>query len=161
MKTYEVVQKLLSLGPAYEIRRADDSALLATVRGKLLSLAPKLVMVDGTGEEKLAVLTANMIKTKFTMKDGHGKELATLSFPILALKKTFKLTIDGAEYKADGGWLGGEFACFTAGGAQAFVIKKKLAVRDTFHVTPSDAIPRDVALLAAVAVDQKLFQDDD
>jgi hypothetical protein len=39
------------------------------------------------------------------------------------------------------------------------VIAKQLALRDKFAVTTSGVLPRDVALLTAVAIDQKFFQD--
>jgi uncharacterized protein YxjI len=85
--------------------------------------------------------------------------VATLTFPLIALKQSFTLIVDGQEYKASGGFLGGEFKCVDAQGQTVMVITKQLSLRDKFAVNTTGALPRDVALLAAVAVDQKLFQD--
>lgn len=160
MQTFEVTQKILSFGPTYEVRTAGEDPPLATVRGKIVTLSPKLTMVEGAEGLPLAELTANFMKTKFVMKGPGGAEIATLTFPLIALKKSFTLTVGGAEYKAEGGIFGGEFKCVDAQGNAVMVIAKQLSLRDKFAVSTNGVLPRDVALLAAVAIDQKLFQDD-
>lgn len=159
MNHYEVTQKILSLGPTYEIRDISAPDVLATVRGKLLTMSPKLTMVAGDAGAPMAELTANFLKTKFVMKDAGGAEIATLTFPLIALKQSFTLNVGGQEYKASGGFLGGEFKCVDAQGQTVMVIAKQLSLRDKFAVMTTEALPREVALLAAVAIDQKLFQD--
>lgn len=159
MQTYEVTQKILSVGPTYEIRGSAVDEIVATVRGKLLTLTPKLTMTSGASDEPIATLSANLMKTKFVMRDAQGNELATLSFPLLQLRKSFCITAGGRDYKAGGGLLVGEFKCVDADGQPVLVIAKQLALRDKFSVTTTGVLPREVALLAAVSVDQKLFQD--
>lgn len=158
METYEVTQKLLSFGPSYEARAVGADDVLASIRGKLLALTPKLTMVAGEDGAPVAELTANWTKTKFAVTAG-GKEIATLAFPLIALKKSFTIAHGDRTYKAEGGFFGGEFKCVDEQGTPAMVIAKQLSFRDKFAVSTSGALPREVALLAAVAIDQKFFQD--
>jgi uncharacterized protein YxjI len=159
MQTFELTQRLLSIGPTYEVTALGQADVLTTIRGKLLTLSPKLTMVEGAAGATVAELTANVFKTKFVMKDASGKEVATLSFPLIQLKKSFVLSAGGQDYKAEGGFLGGEFKCVDAQSNTVMVIAKQASLRDKFAVSTNGALPRDVALLAAVAIDQKLFQD--
>jgi uncharacterized protein YxjI len=157
METYEVVQKILSFGPQYEVRAADSPEVLMTIQGKVLSMTPKLTMRDG--EREVATMQGNFMKTKFECFDAEKQPLGTLAFPLIALKKGFTLTVGDATIQADGGFLGGEFECKDANGHTVMKITKQLSLRDKFAVQTSGAVPRDVALLAAVAIDQKFFQD--
>jgi len=163
METFEVTQKLLSFGPQYEITAQGNPTVLFLVKGKILTMSPKLDMFQGsTGEgAPVASMTANFMKTKFECFDANKQLLGTLSFPMFAFKKGFALSFGGQEFKADGGFFGGEFKCTDAQGNNVMVIAKQLALRDKFAVTTSGVLPRDVALLSAVAIDQKFFQDSD
>jgi hypothetical protein len=78
---------------------------------------------------------------------------------MFALKKTFTLETGGQQYKAEGGILAGEFTCKNAHGEVVLTITKQLAFKDKFAVETSGAIPTQVALLAAVAIDQRFFQE--
>jgi uncharacterized protein YxjI len=160
MQTFEVVQKLLSFGPAYEIRLTGQTDVAMTVKGKVLTMTPKLTMVAGTDGGAVAELTANFMKTKFVITGSDGKEKGTLTFPLLQFKKSFTISSEGHEFKADGGFLGGEFKCVDAQGNPVLVIAKQLSLRDKFAVTTNGALPEEVALLSAVAIDQKFFQEE-
>jgi len=160
MQTFEVTQKLLSFGPAYEIREIGNQEVLMTVKGKVLSMTPKLTMLSGTEGPAVAELKANFMKTKFAVTGADGKELGTLIFPLVQFKKSFTIAVGDAEYKADGGFFGGEFKCTDGQGNPVLVIAKQLSLRDKFAVTTNGALPREVALLAAVAIDQRFFQEE-
>jgi|SRR5215469_8329769 len=160
MQTFEVVQKLLSFGPSYEIRPTGQTDVAMTVRGKVLTMTPKLTMVAGADGAPVAELTANFMKTKFVVMGTDGKEKGTLQFPLLQFKKSFTITVDGHDFKADGGFFGGEFKCVDAQGNPVLVIAKQLSLRDKFAVTTNGTLPEEVALLSAVAIDQKFFQEE-
>jgi uncharacterized protein YxjI len=156
MQAYEVTQKILAIGPTYEVRAVGSDAVLYTIRGKLLTFTPKLTLVEGDKGAEIAKLTANFTKTKFTVE---GPNPATLSFPLIALKQRMTLQVDGQEYSADGGFLAGAFRCADASGNAVFEILKELSLRDKFRVQIHAALPPIVVLLAAVAIDQRYFQD--
>ena len=157
METYEVVQKILTFGAQYEVRASDRPEVLMTIVGKVLSTSPKLTMRDG--EREIATMQGNFMKTKFECFDAENQSLAKLSFPLIALKKGFTITMGDAELKADGGYFAGEFDCKNANGETVLKITKQLALRDKFAVQTNGTLPRDVALLTAVAIDQKFFQE--
>jgi uncharacterized protein YxjI len=159
METYQVTQKVLSLGPTYQVRTPPSDEVKATVKGKLLTAAPKLSMVEGNEGNEIASMKANFLKTKFQIFGADKTEVGTLAFPLIALKKSFVLTLGEHEYKAEGGILGGHFKCTDARGEVILEIAKELALKDKFSVSVSRDIPREVALLAAVAIDQKFFEE--
>ena len=156
MKAYELTQKILSIGPSYEVREVGNDTVLYTIRGKVLTLTPKLNMVEGKEGAEVAKLTANFTKTKFQIEGAHK---ATLSFPLLALKQKMALSVDGKEYTADGGFLAGAFRCVDESKNCVFEILKELSLRDKFRVQIHTDLPPVVILLAAVAIDQRYFQD--
>ncbi len=153
---YELVQKLLSFGPSYEVRADGKGAVLFTVKGSMIWAKPKLEMADAEGN-LVATLRGNVVKTKFEVTDAGGATLAKLSFPLFGLKKGFALEASGAKLEAQGSFAGGAFECKSGGGDVLLSIKKKLSIKDKFSIETSGAVPREVALLAAVAVDQKFF----
>ncbi len=159
MATYHVTQKMLSLGPTYYVTAVGSEEALFTVKGKLLSATPKLTMVQGTDGAEVATLTGNFTRTQFTVTVG-GAEQATLRFPLISWKKGFGLAAGGREYSADGGVLALGFSILGADGKPALAITKMPKLRDQFEVEFSAELERDTALLAAVAVDQKYFQED-
>src|SRR5262245_41014036 len=138
MQMYEVTQKILAIGPTYEIRAVGSDAVLYTVRGKLLTFTPKLTLVEGEKGAEIAKLTANFTKTKFTVE---GATPATLTFPLIALKQRMTLQIGGQEYAADGGFLAGAFRCADQAGNVVFEILKELSLRDKFRVQIHTDLP--------------------
>jgi uncharacterized protein YxjI len=161
METFELTQKLLSWGPQYEVRDTMQAGqdVLVTIKGKVLSATPKLTMVQGSEGPTAASMKGNFMKTKFECFDANDKPLGVLAFPMLALKKGFTISAGGQEFKADGGFLGGEFKCTDAQGNVVMTIAKQLSLRDKFAITTTGALPRELALLAAVAIDQRFFQE--
>lgn len=159
MQSYEVSQKILSIGATYEVRASGNESILNTVKGKVLSATPKLTMVEGKDGGEVAKIKGNFLKTKFQISDANGQPVATLSFPLIALKKTFTLNLGGKQYKASGGLTGRAFNCTDESGNVVFQISKELAFKDKFAVTVDDGIPSHAAFLAAVAIDQKYFEE--
>jgi uncharacterized protein YxjI len=168
MQTYELTQKILSIGPTYEVRNvapqlgvADDNAPpVVTIKGKLLSATPMLSMNEGAGEgPAVGSMKGNFTRTKFECKTADDRLVGSIQFPMIALKKSFTLLTEGKEYKADGGYLAGEFVCKDDAGNVVMKITKQLSLRDKFRIEADDSIPSQLALLAAVAVDQRFFQD--
>jgi hypothetical protein len=102
-------------------------------------------------------MRGDVSRSDFECFDGKDQPLATLSFPIAGMKRRFTLTIGGADHTAEGGFLGGAFTCKSASGETVLIIKKQIALRDKFKV--DSTLPREVALFAAVAVDQKYFEE--
>jgi uncharacterized protein YxjI len=166
METYELTQKVLSFGPAYEARRTDRAEPPIAIKGKILTVSPRLSMLGGESGGEVASLAGNFSKTKFDCFDAQKNCIATLRFPLFAIKKGFTIDVSASaggaarQYKADGGFLGGAFECKNAAGEVVMRIAKQLSIREKFEVTTTGELPRDVALMAAVAIDQKFFRDD-
>jgi hypothetical protein len=160
MQTYELTQKLLSVGPTYEVRQADTGATdpVVTIRGKLFSATPSLSMQQGSDGPVIGAMKGNFTRTKFECHEGD-RLVGSLAFPMLALKKTFTLKNGDKEYQADGGYLAGEFVCKDERGDVVMKITKELSLRDKFRIEASESIPAPLALLAAVAIDQRFFQE--
>lgn len=159
MQRFEVTQKLLALGPTYQVREEGAEHVRMTVKGKLLSATPKLSLVRGEEGDTLATMNGNFWKTKFVVQK-NGEDVATMSFPVFQLKKGFTLSIGSRELKADGGLLGAKFTVKDANGQTALEIEKKLSLKDKFEVRAADEIPVEIAAFAAAAIDQRFFQDD-
>ena len=168
MQTYELTQKILAIGPTYEVRSvpdpmgaADDSlAPMLTIKGKLLSATPSLSINQGVDGPPVGSMKGNFTRTKFECKAADDRLVGSISFPMIALKKSFTLNADGKEYKADGGYLAGEFVCKDEStGEVVMKITKQLSLRDKFRIEAAERIPSELALLAAVAVDQRFFQE--
>ncbi len=160
MEDYEVSQKILAIGATYQVRAAGHQEVLYTVKGKVIAVTPKLTMVRGAKGDEVARVKGNFFKTAFTITGTDGSPMGVLNFPLVALKKTFTLEVGDQEFKAAGGLLGRAFSCEDRAGTTVFEVKKELALKDKFAVSCSDALPREVAFLAAVAIDQKYFEDD-
>jgi uncharacterized protein YxjI len=156
---YELVQKLLRLGPSYEVFAAGRGPALYTVKGSMLWAKPKLEMCEGDGGKLVATLRGNVLKTRFEIRSKDDRTLAKLAFPLFGLKKGFELSAGDVDVAAQGGFVGGDFAGKTKSGELVLSIKKKLSLKERFAIEVSEALPREVALLAAVAVDQKFFSE--
>jgi uncharacterized protein YxjI len=160
MQTFELTQKLLSVGTTYEVRPGEtpDAQPVVTIRGKLFSATPSLALTQGTDGPVIGSMKGNFTRTKFECTEGD-KLVGSLSFPMLALRKSFTLRADDKEYQADGGYLAGEFVCKDDKGEVVMKITKQLSLRDRFRIETSETIPAPLALLAAVAIDQRFFQE--
>jgi len=158
MDQFEVTQALMSVGTVYHVRKPRTEAALYTVRGELMSTTPKFHLVEGDDGKKLADLTANFIKTKYEIHGEGGGLLGTLQFPAVAFKKTLTLTVGSDEYEADGGVFKGVFQCKKSDGTVVLEIAKELSIRDTFLVKVSEGMPREVALLSAVAIHSRFYE---
>ena len=167
MQAYELTQKILALGPTYEVRSvaapmgvADENAPpMVTIKGKLLTATPMLFINEGAEGPAVGMMKGNFARTKFECKTVDDQLIGSLQFPLLALKKSFTLQAGGKEYAADGGYLAGEFVCKDDAGNVVMKITKQLALRDKFRIEADESIPTPLALLAAVAVDQRFFQE--
>lgn len=157
MQTYELTQKILSLGPTYEVQGRDGTPL--TIRGKLLSASPMLSINAGVDGPIVGSMKGNFTRTKFECKTADDVLVGSISFPMIALKKTFTLETAGRKYEADGGYFAGEFVCKDGTGNTVMKITKELSLRDKFRIEADESIPESLALLAAVAIDQRFFQE--
>ncbi len=162
MAHFEVVQRLAAVATTYDVREEgkDDVALI--VRGAPMSLTPKFVVTDA-GEKELASLEGNFNKTEFHVLDPARKELASVTFPSVAFKKTLALKVGDKTYTADAGVLALEydFKCADADGKVAIEVKKREGfthVRDRFGVDTGDGMPREVAVLITVAIHSRYFE---
>jgi len=159
MQSYEITQKMLSIGPSYQVRSPLADDVLMTVKGKVLTATPKLTMVQGAEGNTVASMNGNFFKTRFQIFGSDKQELGSLEFPMIQLKKTFTIKVGEKQYRADGGLLGRGFKVTGPEGETVLEIQKELALRDKFSVVAGDAIPAEVALLAAIAIDQKYFEE--
>jgi uncharacterized protein YxjI len=158
MKTYTVTQKILALGATYEVRDSKEGPPLFTVRGKILTFTPYLEMMKGKDGAKTHVLKGNFLKTKFSVATAEGGPVGEIQFPFFAFSKSFTMTIGANQYNAKGNFFAWNFAAKDAGGKDAFVIQKQIALRDKFEVMIDEALPVEPIVLSAIAVDQRFFQ---
>jgi hypothetical protein len=97
--------------------------------------------------------------TQKILSIGTTRLVGSVSFPMISLKKSFTLQTEGKKYEADGGYLAGELVCKDDSGHVVLKITKQLSLRDKFRIEADESIPSQLALLAAVAVDQRFFQE--
>lgn len=155
METYEVRKKLLSWGPTYDVRRPGEEAPLLTVKGTMTSL--KLALLTGTDGPEIAKLDPNWLGTTYEMVAANGEKLGTLTFPLIALKQSFELVLGARKLQADGGFLATSFKCVDADGAVAFTVSWELGWTDQFRVEVGDGFPRDIAVMATIAIQKKFY----
>ncbi len=162
MTQYEVVQRLASVATTYDVHEGGGAAIAFVARGAPTSMTPKFTLVDDKDRE-LATLEGNFNKTKFHIRTADNKELARVSFPSVAFKKTLALTVGDRTFNADAGVLALEydFKCVGADGQVGVEVKKPeglTRVRDRFFVTAGEDMPREVAVLLAVAIHSRYFE---
>ena len=159
MQSWEVTQKLLAFAPTYEISVPGNPAVLMTVKGKLATATPKLSLTQGGPDgPEVGRLEGNFWKTQFRILLPDGAQVGQLTFPFFMFKKSFTLTFGGNSWSAEGGYAGWAFRCRDAQGQTVFEIARQATLRDRFRVDVADGVPAEVGCLAAVAVDQRLFQ---
>ena len=158
METYVVSRKILSWGPTYEVTASGSEDVLLTVKGKLVTATPKLTMVKAAEGEEVAHMTGNFLRTKFEMTLANKEKLADLTIPTIAFKKSFTLNMGGQDYKAAGGLLATNFKCNDANGQPLFEVVWELSWKDKFVINIHGAVPKEVAVLATVAIHQKYYE---
>jgi uncharacterized protein YxjI len=158
MKTYIVTQKIFALSATYEVRQTKDSPVLFTVKGKIITFSPHLEMMKGKDGEKTHVLKGNFFKTKFFVSTPDGGEIGDIQFPFFAFAKSFVMNLGAQQYKAKGGLFAWNFQALDAAGKEAFSIQKEFAFRDKFTVNLDDSLSMEPIILAAIAIDQRFFQ---
>ena len=162
MSSYELTQRLMSVATYYDVRELGGSDVVFHVKAELMSPTPKSALFDDETQAELSRLRGNFNKTHFTV-EVSGKPVATVDFPVVAIKKTLTLTIGDKAYHADAGVLSTlyDFGCVDDKGEVAMRVKKAeglTKVRDRFVVEPSDVAPKEVALLVAVAIHTRYFE---
>jgi uncharacterized protein YxjI len=159
METFEVTQVVMTVGSTYQVRSPGSEKVVLTVKGTLMSATPKFQLVTGDDGPELATLTGNFIKTKFHLKAADKSELGSLLFPAIAFKKTLVLTVGARGFTADGGLMGNVFRCVDNDGKVGIEISKKTETfRDRFTVAVHDGIPKEVGILASVAIHSRFFE---
>jgi uncharacterized protein YxjI len=159
MKTYTLFQKILAIGDTYEVRQGEAKDAVFTIKGKVLTFSPSLTLMRGDKDgEKTHQMKGNFIKTKFAITTTSGGEVGAITFPFFVWKPTFTLTMKGNSYTATGTLFAWNFTCTDSAGKTIFTIQKEFAFRDKFTVSIDESLEQEVALLAAVAIDQRYFQ---
>jgi uncharacterized protein YxjI len=158
MKTFTVTQKILSLGATYLVTPEGTKDPVYVIKGKILTMSPKLEMRKNDQGEILKTMKGNFIGTKFTIFDKSGSEDGLIQFPFFSIIAKFTLTSGTASYAAKGGFMARNFECKDQEGKVKFTISKEWAFRDKFTVSLEEPIAETTAILAAVAIDQRFFQ---
>jgi uncharacterized protein YxjI len=158
MEIFEVSQVVMTIGSTYLVRLQPSDDVIMTIKGSLMSSTPKFSLVQGSDGTELASLVGNFIKTKYQILDAEKKPLGNLLFPAIAFKKTLVLTVNGRGYTADGGLMGGSFKCVDNEDQVALEISNKSRFVDRFEISIKGAIPKEVGLLAAVAIHSRFFE---
>jgi uncharacterized protein YxjI len=155
--TFEITQRLGSLATVYDVATPGESEPSLTVKGTFATATPKFELLD-KGGAVLALLKGNVVKTKFSVTDPKGADLATLNFTAVSLQKALTMTVGGKGYHAKAGLLGGTFDCADNEGNVALSIVKEEGIRDKFRVEVKGDISREVAILAAVAIHSRFYE---
>jgi len=154
--TYEITQRLGALATVYDVRKQSDGDPSLTIKGSFATATPKFELLEK--EKAVASLKGNVVKTRFTIANEKGAELATLNFAAVSLTKSLTMTVGAKGYHAKAGLLGGTFECADNEGNVGLSIVKEEGFRDKFRVEIKGDIARDVALLAAVAIHSRFYE---
>jgi uncharacterized protein YxjI len=156
MESFEVSKKLLSLGATYEVRPTGSEGLVAVIKGALTSR--KMTLHEGTADgPEIASISPNLFGTKWEIVDTKKTVLATITFPAIAIKKSFTIGLDGKEYKADGGFLALGFKCNDLENQSLLDVAWEPTWTDKFVVQFAAPLTRDLACLAMAAIHQKYY----
>ncbi len=156
MKSFEIKQELFGLEAKYEVREDGGDEIIRTLRGT------ETIMRLLAGDEGDLLATFRMKSvlsdTRFEAYDAEDQVIARFEFPLIEFKKRFHLLIGDWQFEGQGGIRGKTFRFRDSRGDEVLVIAKLGTFRDRYKVQVGDAIPVDVALLAAAVVDQKYFE---
>jgi uncharacterized protein YxjI len=158
MKSFTVTQKILSIGSTYLVSPEGSKENAYVVKGKVLTIAPKLEMRRGDQGEVMKTMKGNFIGTKFSILGPGGSEEALIKFPFFSFIAKFTLAVGNASYTAKGGIMARKFSCVDDSGNVKFTISKEWSFRDKFAVSIDPSMPEEIAIMAAVAIDQRFFQ---
>jgi uncharacterized protein YxjI len=158
MKTFTVTQKILSLGATYLVTANGGKDPVYVIKGKILTLSPKLDMRKSEKGEVIKKMQGNLLGNKYTVLNSGGAVDGLIQFPLFSFIAKFTLTVGSETYKAKGGIMARNFSCVDASGGVKFVISKEWAFRDKFTVSVDESFPEETAILAAVSIDQRFFQ---
>lgn len=156
MSVFEITQRIMTVASEYEVRTDGEKEASLIVKGTFLSSTPSLSLNDG--DKTVATLNGNMMKTKFVIASG-GEEKAVVNFPAVSLRKTMTLTVNGKGYHATSGGISTEvFQCADNEGKVVLELRKEVGWRDRFKVETKEALPREVAILTAVAIHSRYYE---
>lgn len=158
MQSYTVTQKLISLSATYLVKEGQSDDVIMTIKGKLLSFTPKLEAQEGQDGPQVATLAGNFFKTKFDVLSGENL-IGSVTFPIFSFLKSYTLNFGDQSFKSKGTLISHTFGCTDESGKEILTVSKDFAFRDKFTVTADDSVPKELAILSAVAIDQRFFQD--
>ena len=157
MESFEVIQALMSVGTTYHVRRPRTEETVYTIRGELMTTAPRFHLARGDQGTAIADLVSNFIKTKYEIQR-DGQVIGSVVFPAVAFRKILTLTFGEDTYLANGGVFKGVFQCKKSDGSLVLEIKKELSFRDMFLVSRDDTLPIEVCLLCAVAIHSRFYE---
>lgn len=157
MKTFRVTQKRLEFNDSYIIDSVETRKIAYTIKGKF-SLSPELEMRSlEASETPLKQIRGNFLRTRFDIFDQRHKNIGKIVFPFISLKKYFTLFLGNKKYDAQGGFSAWDFQCHDEAGREVFSVSKENTLSDRFEVNIREEVPEDIALITAVAIDQKYF----
>jgi uncharacterized protein YxjI len=163
MATIEITQRLMSMSAEYEVRKdkAEEPELI--VKGELLTTSPLLRLRDAKSKDLVAVLSGNVLKTRFQIRSPKDEEMALVNFSAVAFRKTFTMSVNGKGFHASAGVVNvvkDMYEVKDNDGKVALTIQKEPGVRDRFLLETKDeaSIPQDVAVLVAIAVHSRFYE---
>lgn len=156
MSVFEITQRIMTVASEYEVRADEEKEPSLIVKGTFLSSTPSLTLEEGG--KTVATLNGNMMKTKFVIAS-NGEEKAVVNFPAVSLRKTMTLTVNGKGYHATSGGISTEvFQCADNDGKIVLELRKEVGWRDRFRVETKESLPREVAILTAVAIHSRYYE---
>jgi uncharacterized protein YxjI len=158
MQSFAITQKILAVGATYEVKARGSDEVINLIKGRILTITPKLEMKTGEKGAITHVLKGNFWRTRFVISTSEQTEIGVIQFPFVAFFKRFSLITGGRTYQAKGSITAWHFNCADESGKAIFSISKEFAFRDKFTVDVDESMPKEVGILAAIAVDQKFFQ---
>ncbi len=163
MATIEITQRLMSMSAEYEVRKDKAETAELMVKGELLTTSPLLRLRDAKSKDLIAVLSGNVLKTRFQIRSPKDEEMALVNFSAVAFRKTFTMSVNGKGFHASAGVVNvvkDMYEVKDNDGKVALTIQKEPGVRDRFLLETKDeaAIPQDVAVLVAIAVHSRFYE---
>ncbi|MBN2738442.1 MAG: hypothetical protein JXR70_15790 [Spirochaetales bacterium] len=157
MKTFKITQKTFELNDDYIISQSKNAEIAYVIKGKF-AFPPEWEMREGLGQGlAFKKVTSNLLKTRFKVFDNEKKAVALIEFPLMSLIKHFTLYMGNKKYNAQGGFSAWDFQCRDQEGREVFTVSKENTLSDRFTVDIQEQMPEDIALITAVAIDQKYF----
>ncbi len=155
----KVVQKIISMRPVYEIYDADTDEKLAVARRTWLSFLRTTIHVEDVSGERILTAKGGYFDKTFWLLGPQGEQIAKITRPWIAFRKSFTIYYRDEAIKAQGGFFAWGFDAVSETGQSKFRLDKKiLSIRDQYIVTVDESMDPLHAVALALIVDTVFYK---